>query len=289
MKRVSIEFDFCVEKVIPMAGKGTGKYYAPVYRAKKSPAKLRRGKLIKRCTIVAAAVAIAAVAIAAVTISRKESESFVKVAASEMSLANVASYPRVVNHEAPLPEEYVPENLMALGTLPNGENAFLRADAAEAFLEMCRAMSEDGLGIVPVQGYLSYEDQCNAVTTAADRLVAGGVDPEAAKKRAESEVFAPGEDEAQLGTTIEISTNTYSFEGFNLTEQYLWICRNAHKYGYVIRYTSDKEAVTGVSARQWRLRYVGGEAAEYIASTGICLEEYVSAVKADNPDAVEID
>ena len=165
-----------------MRGKGTGKYYAPVYRAKKSPAKLRRIRLFKRCAVIAAAVTIVAVSIAAIKISSYDSASFVKVAASEQLLVGVSSYPRIVDQSSPLPEDYVPENLVALGTLPNGEKVFLRADAAEAFLTMCSAMSEDGLGIVPVRGYVSYEDQSSLLTETADRLVAEGATAEEAKR-----------------------------------------------------------------------------------------------------------
>ena len=268
-----------------MAGKGTGKYYAPVYRAKKSPAKLRQMRLFKRCAIISAAVVIAAVSIAAFQINKDDSESFVKVAASKQSFAEVSCYPRVVNSDSPLTEEFVPENLMSLGTLPGGDNILLRADAAEAFTEMCTAMSQDGLGIVPVKGYISYDEQRNELTDAADRLVAEGASDKEAKKQAAAEVSAPGENEAQLGTTVEISTDANTVDGFALTEQYQWICRNAHKYGFIIRYTANKKKVTGISAQPWRLRFVGHHAAEIMVSSNMCLEEYVRAVKAANPKA----
>ena len=272
-----------------MASKSTGKYYAPIYRAKKSPIKVRRIKLFKRCALIVAAVAIAASSMAALQINRSEEQSFVKVAASEQSLAGVSSYPRIVNHSSPLSKDYAPENLMSLGTVPNGENVLMRADAAEAFLEMCAAMSEDGLGIVPVSGYTSYEDQSSVLAAAADKLVAEGADAKEAKKLAEAEVFAPGEDEAQLGTSVDISTDVNCVDNFALTDQYQWICRNAHHYGFIIRYTDSAKKLTGVNAKPWHLRFVGREAAEYMASSNMCLEEYVSAVKADNPKAAEQD
>ena len=273
--------------MIPMKGKGTGKYYAPIYRAKKSPVKLRRIRIMKRCIAIAAAVAIVAVSIAAFQINKDDSSSFVKVAASEQSLAGVSSYPRIVDHSSPLPDDYVPENLMSLGTIPNGENIYLRVDAAEAFLEMCSAMSEDGLGIVPVKGYVSFDEQSNVLSAAADRLVAEGADAEEAQKLAAAEVFAPGEDEAQLGTSIDVSVSANSVDLFVLTEQYQWICRNAYRYGFIIRYTSANKKYTGVKEQPWHLRYVGKDVAEFMASTNICLEEYVSTVKADNPNAKE--
>lgn len=273
------------KKVIPMAGKGTGKYYAPVYKAKKSPVKVRRIKLFKRCAAVAAAVAVVAVSISAVQISKDENSSFMRVAASEQTLAGVSSYPRIVDHNDPLAENYVPENLVSLGTIPNGENVFLRADAAEAFLAMCSAMSDDGLGIVPVRGYVSYEDQGSVLSETVDKLIAEGEDAEEARKTAEAEVFAPGEDEAQLGTSIDVSVSADSVDSFALTEQYQWICHNAHNYGFIIRYTTANKKFTGIGEKPWHLRYVGKDAAEFMASANICLEQYVNAVKADNSKA----
>ena len=270
-----------------MAGKGTGKYYAPVYRAKKSPAKLRRIRIFRHCGIIAVAVALAAFSIAAFQINKNESESFVTVAASEQSFADVPSYPRVVNRANPLPGDYVPKSLMSLATLPGGDNVMLRTDAAEAFLEMCAAMSQDGLGVIPVKGYISYDEQRNELTAAQDRLIADGASAREAKERAAAEVSAPGEDEAQLGTTVEISTDANSVDGFALTEQYQWICRSAHKYGFIIRYTASKKKTTGMKDMPWRLRYVGKDAAEAMVSSNMCLEEYVNAVKKDNPDAAQ--
>lgn len=272
-----------------MAGKGTGKYYAPVYRAKKYPMKSRRARMIRHVVFLAVIVAAAAVIIAAVQISRSASESFVQVAASEQSLAGVNEYPRVVNGSSPLPADYEPESLMSLATLPGGEDIMLRTDAAEAFLAMCAAMSEDGLGVIPIRGYVSYDEQSNALKDAADRLIAEGTDEQEAQELARKEVFAPGEDEAQLGTCIDVSTDPNSVANFSYTDQYLWICRNAHCYGFIIRYNDAAKAVTGVSVRPWHLRYVGTEAAGYIFSNNLCLEQYAAAVKADNPRAKETD
>ena len=268
-----------------MTRKGTGKYYAPVYRAKKSPVRLRRIRIFKRCAAIAAAVAVVAVSIAAFQISKEDGSSFVRVAASDQSLAGVSSYPRIVNHSSPLPETFVPDNLVSLGTVPNGENVFLRADAAEAFLEMCSAMSEDGLGVVPVVGYVSYEEQSVVLSAAADRLIAEGAAIDEAQELALAETAAPGEDEAQLGTSVDVSVSSDSVNAFAQSEQYKWICANACHYGFILRYTLANQKVTGIKERPWRLRYVGKDAAEFMASANITLEEYVAAVKADNSGA----
>ena len=273
--------------MIPMASKAIGKYYAQFYCAKKSPAKVRRAKLIRHVAFIAAAVAIVATAIAAWQISRSDDTSFMEVAASHQTLSDVAEYPRVVNHAAPIAHDYVPQNLVSLNTVPNGESVYLRADAAEAFLDMLKAMSEDGLGVFPVKGYTSYEEQLAALTTTADKFVAEGASAEEARQQAEDYLLPPGEDEAQLGTCVDISTDLGSVDGFSATEQNQWICANAHQFGFIVRYTSGKQAITGISAKPWHLRFVGKDAAEYMKAHNLCLEEYVKLVQNDCPGATE--
>ena len=47
-------------------------------------------------------------------------------------------------------------------------------------------------------------------------------------------------------------------------------------YGFILRYPSGKEDITGYSYEPWHLRYVGKEVAEEIYDRQITLEEYVS-------------
>lgn len=47
------------------------------------------------------------------------------------------------------------------------------------------------------------------------------------------------------------------------------------EYGFILRYPSDKEAVTGIVYEPWHYRYVGLQAARTIHEQGLCLEEYL--------------
>ena len=47
------------------------------------------------------------------------------------------------------------------------------------------------------------------------------------------------------------------------------------KYGFILRYPTEKSALTGVGYEPWHYRYVGEEAAQEIMGQGICLEEYL--------------
>ena len=60
---------------------------------------------------------------------------------------------------------------------------------------------------------------------------------------------------------------------------YAWVLENCRKYGLILRYTVEKEAITGYSAESWHFRYVGRPHADYIAAHALALEEYLDLLK----------
>ncbi len=54
-----------------------------------------------------------------------------------------------------------------------------------------------------------------------------------------------------------------------------WLYANCQKYGFIVRYPSDKSDITGIIHEPWHYRYVGVEAATEIMDKDICLEEYL--------------
>ena len=267
--------------------RATGKYYSPVYTAKKTPAAAKRAKLIKRSIAMLVAIVATAIGITAYHINNSENNSFVEVMASQKSLEDTKTYPAVINSENPLISSDKPQNLVPLNTVPNGESVYLRRDVADSFIEMLLAMANDGLAVMPVKGYVSYDEQIEDQKNGVDKFIAEGYSSDEASEMAATKIFNPGENEAQLGTSVDVSIDTDYVSNFSSTEQYRWLCGNAQKYGFIIRYTADKESITGVEAKPWHLRYVGVEAAEYMKTQNLCLEEYVQQVINDNPKAIE--
>jgi LAS superfamily LD-carboxypeptidase LdcB len=267
--------------------KGTGKYYKPVYRAKKTPAKVKRAKIIKRSVLACLAVAAVAAGIFVWQSANVENDSFIEVFAAGHSLSNVEVYPRVVSAEHPVAQSYEPENLVSLNTVPNGESIYLRRDTAESFIEMLSAMAGDGLAVIPIKGYTSFAEQTEAQTQSIDKFIAAGYSSDEAASMTSAQLLTPGADEAQLGTSIDVSTEMDSVANFSATEQCEWLCNNAHKFGFIIRYTESKQSITGIEAKPWHLRYVGVSAATYMKNQNLCLEEYVELVKKDNPAATQ--
>ena len=65
----------------------------------------------------------------------------------------------------------------------------------------------------------------------------------------------------------------------SLDSAYNWLFENCHKYGFVIRYPDDKADITGVSDYNYYFRYVGVAHATYMKANGLCMEEYIEALK----------
>lgn len=197
----------------------------------------------------------------------------------------VTSYPRLVNTANPLEPDYVPPQLTRLYGIPDGVSIQLNFDAATAFTKLYNAMLEDGLGIIPLSGYRTYDEQVAIFNYNLELHVSEGMTVEEARAYTEMFVAIPGTSEHQYGRSIDVTIDGTTNHDFHHTEQGRWLIENCHKYGFVIRYPEDKVAITGIAYEPWHLRYVGTEHAKYMYENDICLEEYVSYIRIDCPYA----
>lgn len=101
---------------------------------------------------------------------------------------------------------------------------------------------------------------------------AEGYSPEDAVAKAEAWVAIPGTSEHQLGISVDINADINYCSDQTV---YDWLGENAHKFGFINRYPSDKTDITGVINEPWHYRYLGVTAAEEIKKQGVCLEEYL--------------
>ncbi|MCR5075393.1 MAG: M15 family metallopeptidase [Ruminococcus sp.] len=87
-------------------------------------------------------------------------------------------------------------------------------------------------------------------------------------------VAKPGHSEHETGYAFDFSeSETYDYEG---TGDFKWINDNCYKYGFVVRYTAEKEKLTQIRPEPWHFRYVGIPHAYYMTKNNLCLEEYIS-------------
>lgn len=101
-----------------------------------------------------------------------------------------------------------------------------------------------------------------------------GYSAEEATSKAEQVIAKPGTSEHETGLAIDIAGD--EDYGQDTGSVLAWMNDNAYKYGFVLRYPSGKESVTGAAAEDDHYRYVGKEAAKVMYDKGICLEEYLS-------------
>ncbi len=180
----------------------------------------------------------------------------------------------LVNKEHPLPPEYVPSDLV----VPNVPFSFaedhpkkqMRQEAAEALENLFAAAAKDGIHLVAVSGFRSYERQEAIFQRNASQM------GEAEANRVSAR---PGESEHQTGLAMDVSAASVDYrltEEFGSTEEGRWLQNNAARFGFIIRYPKEKEHVTGYQYEPWHLRYVGSSAAQTIANKALTLEEFLS-------------
>ena len=125
--------------------------------------------------------------------------------------------------------------------------------------------------------YRTNEKQEQLYQNKVSEYLSQGYSKVEASDKAAFWVARPGTSEHQLGLAVDIvSTKNQRLDRSqeNTVEQQ-WLIQNSWKYGFVLRYPTNKNSITGVGYEPWHYRYVGKEHAKKINELGVCLEEYV--------------
>ena len=107
-----------------------------------------------------------------------------------------------------------------------------------------------------------------------------GYDEAAARTEAATIIAVPGTSEHELGLAVDLVDSSYWVldEAQENTPAQKWLMEHCWEYGFILRYPNDKSASTGIIYEPWHYRYVGKELAQELRATGLCLEEYFSAL-----------
>ena len=177
----------------------------------------------------------------------------------------------LVNPWNALPEDYEVE----LATLSNGLQVDARIyDDLNDMLTDCRAA---GLSPIVCSAYRTQATQTRLYRNKVARVRASGVPEDQVEAEAARWVAKPGTSEHQTGLALDIVAASYQIldEKQEDTAEQQWLMENSWKYGFILRYPSEKSDVTGIGYEPWHYRYVGKAAAAEIHHTGVCLEEYL--------------
>ena len=172
----------------------------------------------------------------------------------------------VVNRWNEIPEDFS----ISLTELSNGQKVDSRI--YPELQRMFDAARADGLQLFVREGYRTSEEQQQILDKKIAAFENEGNSRKEAEKLAKEWVSIPGTSEHELGLSVDINADTSVSSRDSV---YTWLAENAHRYGFIKRYPSDKTEITGISNEPWHYRYVGKEAAKEMKEKGVCLEEYI--------------
>ena len=179
------------------------------------------------------------------------------------------SFLALVNQNMRLSHDYRPTDLIVVN-VPVSEaveisSNLLRLEAAKAtealFVEALKAGHELRL----CEGYISFEAWQHLYDQTMNAKLS---------EDSKNEISMPGHSEYQTGLAIAITTAELEND-FSLTEASQWVIKNAHRFGFILRYPEERELETGVAFKPNHLRYVGVEVATEIYENHWLLEDYI--------------
>lgn len=182
----------------------------------------------------------------------------------------------LINKDYPLNGEFVPNDLLQIDS--NKENFHKYQDSrltpkisyriVPYVLFMFNEAKKAGFNIIVDSGYRSFNYQ--------QEIWAKEVEDKG-EVEAKKLVAFPGSSEHQSGLAFDIA---YLYDGIfddNVTEsdkEVRWLIKNAHKFGFILRYPKGKEEITGFSFEAWHYRFVGVKLATILYNCNLTLEEY---------------
>ena len=160
-----------------------------------------------------------------------------------------------------LNEHYVPDSLR---DIPK-ENLYYEDERERIHSKVWRFLddlldeaAEDGVELYIVSGYRSFGDQGRLKSGYVFTYGAGTANTFSAEQ---------GYSEHQLGTTVDFMTTGTggTFSGFEDTEAYAWLLKNAHRFGFTLSYP---EGNSYYQFEPWHWRFVGTDLARDLNRDG---------------------
>ena len=185
-----------------------------------------------------------------------------------LTLYDADHFLTLANRDHLLDERFAPNDLVKVTAKHVKGDFQIRKPVHEALLAMFAAAQEDGCTLYVKSAYRSYRTQN---TMYYNRLSNIGHD--------DGMVQAPGASDHQTGLGVDVLNYEWTKkDGMNAKfaseREAVWMAEHCWEYGFVIRYQSDKEDITGIKYEPWHLRYVGIEAAAYMHEKNYALEEF---------------
>ena len=175
----------------------------------------------------------------------------------------------LVNRKQRLPYDYVPplKEMPTDYVVGNDTGYYATPNTVAAFIKMVDALYEEtGLWLWNTSSYRGADFQEELYTNYVNQHGQAEADRMSAK---------PGHSEHQTGLVIDVVTPGGSMWTFAETQQSAWVNKNAHRFGFIVRYPEGKEHITGYMPEAWHLRYIGVDAATKVYQSGLTFDEWL--------------
>ncbi len=188
--------------------------------------------------------------------------------------------PILVNREILLSESYAPGELVDMASYCDPNLVIIKHDgtqgeriAVDALMAMLQYAHNEGLTTWQVSaGYRTLQYQQELFDDSVQDFLDQGFSLANAQSATRLTVADPGASEHHLGLAFDI---TVPGKYFVDTQQSVWLAENCWDWGFIIRYTKEKEDITGYLAEPWHIRYVGTQHSLIMKRENLCLEEYL--------------
>ncbi|WP_313563678.1 M15 family metallopeptidase [Ruminiclostridium cellobioparum] len=204
-------------------------------------------------------------------------------ALKQIETDNTAGSKLLVNKDNPLPENFIPQNLVNIDSgkvkLEYQELKLLPV-TLKALYSMVEAAKEDGVkGFIINSAYRSLTTQQQIFDANLSGFKKSSKTYEEAYAKTRQLVALPGNSEHHTGLAADIfSVSGRHRNDFNGTKEQVWLNTNLQKYGFIIRYPQDKTKETNAVYEPWHIRYVGIPLSIYMKERNLCLEEFYSKI-----------
>ena len=181
----------------------------------------------------------------------------------------------LVNKNHNVPEGYSVE----LEEIEEGHQVDRRI--AESLKQMLSDARKQGLSPIICSSYRTNDKQQKLYNNKVREYKRWGYNSEEAKELASYWVAIPGTGEHETGLAVDIVSRDYQIldEKQEQTDVQKLLIENSYKYGFALRYPTDKKDITMINYEPWHYRYVGIDNATYMKEHDMCLEEYIDYLK----------
>lgn len=144
-------------------------------------------------------------------------------------------------------------------------NHQVRKVVYDDFIALKEACKNKGFNLYVVSGYRSTPWQTEIYNNMVNVYN---------QERADQTCSRPGHSEHTTGLGLDVAIDNYKYEEIVKHPNYKWFTQQLANYGFILRYPSGKEDLTGYNYESWHIRYLGKDLAKKVVKSGLTYDEY---------------